>query len=244
MRCFAGHSKWQNIRFKKAKNDKAKAALATRFSKQISIAARDGMDPKLNHKLEAVLKRAQKAGVQKSVVERALSKSKDAEALEEVHYEASGPGGALFIVEALTNNKKRTAPEIRHIFKKHEGHMEAKVASFAFQLLGHISVPVERSELVENCIDAAIALGAVDVDEKEGEEEGFRSVEIYCEKSDIARIAGSLREEGFEPHKAEISYKPIILAEVNDDDSIEKLHKIMEDLDENEDVSRVFHNLE
>lgn len=257
-----GHSKWANIKHKKARNDAQKHKLYHKFSREVMIAAATGSDPESNFALDAVLRRAHKASVPKHVLEKAIAIGSgegkhDGAKFENVVYEGSGPGGSLFMVEAVTDNRKRTAPNVRHYFSKFGGQLEANTANFAFQRVGYFTINVANMEAAEAAAEAAIESGAMDVimpeesdfekpkdDAAAAEEEEHEPVvEVVCEMTDFESTVKAITSAGLEAHNAELIYDPRIPISIDNEDTFASFEKLVETLENDDDISKVFHNV-
>lgn len=233
----AGHSKWAQIKRQKAITDAKRGALFTRLGNQIAIAARNGTDPDLNPSLAMVIEKAKAANMPMSNIERAIQRvaDKSAAALQEVVYEGYGPGGVAIMVECATDNLNRTYPEVRNAFNKHGGSIAEKGSvAFQFTRKGVIRVKGTGDELMLAALDA----GAEDV-----QEAGEESV-IYTAKEDLAKVRDALRSDGYEVVEAELSYEPNNTIEITDQATQEKIMRLMDALDELDDVSNTYTNFD
>ena len=232
----SGHSKWATTKRQKAVVDAKRGALFTKIGNQIAIAARQGTDPNMNPSLAMVLEKARLANMPKANIERAIARvaDKSAAQLIEETYEAYGPGGAGIIIEVATDNKNRTMPEVRHTLDKNGGRMaEPGSVMFQFKRKGVIFTP-DKSE--ENLM-AALEAGAEDVSE---EEDGL---EIITDASDLMRVRGELVDKGINIESAELKYVPTSTVPV-EGDAAEKLEKLLDVIDELDDVTAVHTNAE
>lgn len=233
----AGHSKWAQIKRQKAITDAKRGALFTRLGNQIAIAARNGTDPDLNPSLAMAIEKAKAANMPMSNIERAIQRvaDKSAAALQEVVYEGYGPGGVAIMVECATDNLNRTYPEVRNAFNKHGGSIAEKGSvAFQFTRKGVIRVKGTGDELMLAALDA----GAEDV-----QEAGEESV-IYTAKEDLAKVRDALRSDGYEVVEAELSYEPNNTIEITDQATQEKIMRLMDALDELDDVSNTYTNFD
>ncbi len=233
----AGHSKWAKIKRDKASNDSKRGAVFTRLGNQIAIAARGGTDPSMNSALAMAIEKAKAANMPGSNIDRAIARVADKAAaqLQEVLYEGYGPGGIAVLVECATDNINRTYPEVRHAFTKHGGSIAEKGAvAFQFTRKGVIIVKGSGDELVLSALDA----GAEDV-----QEEGDESV-VYTAQGDLAKVRDSLKAAGIEVTQAELSYEPNNTIEITDKDTAGKIERLMDALDELDDVTNTYTNFD
>lgn len=230
----SGHSKWATTKRQKAVVDAKRGALFTKIGNQIAIAARGGTDPAMNASLAMVLEKARAANMPKANIERAIARvsDKNAAALSEELYEAYGPGGVAIIIEAATDNKNRTMPEVRHTLDKNGGRMaDPGSVMFQFTRKGVIFTKQKGDETMMAALDA----GAEDVtDEEDG-------TTIYTVASDLAKVRESLIAAGIEVDSAELQYVPNNTVEL-DDEQAEKVEKILNAVDDLDDVTAVHTN--
>lgn len=236
----AGHSKWANIQHRKGRQDKIRSKLFSKLAKEITVAAKMGdPDPDKNPRLRLAVKEAKSQSVPKDVIDRAIKKSQggDAENYDEIRYEGYGPGGVAVIVEAMTDNKNRTASSVRSIFTKNGGNMaETGSVSFMFDRKGQILYPTGAGD--EDCMmDAAIEAGAEDV---ESTEDGHT---IYTESTDLAEVSNALEAALGEAESTKLIWKPQTLTEV-DENSGATLFKLIGSLEDDDDVQNVTANFD
>ncbi len=237
----AGHSKWANIRHKKAKEDAKRSKVFTKIIKELTIAAREGGgDPTGNPRLALAIENAKSANLPKDNIERAIKRGTgegdDAATYEEVTFEGYGPGGIAYFVEATTDNNTRTVAEVRHIFSKHGGNMGTSGSvSFLFEQKGMIQVPnADKNE--EEFMLEAIDAGAEDV-----QSEGDFFV-VYTAREDLFAVRSALEEAGHEIESAELIREAMTETKVDADTALSNF-KMMEKFEENDDVSNVFTNM-
>ncbi len=233
----AGHNKWSKIKRGKAVEDARRGAVFTKIGNQIAIAARSGADPGMNPSLAMAIEKAKAANMPMSNIERAIARvtDKSAAQLQEVMYEGYGPGGVAILVECATDNINRTYPEVRHAFSKHGGSIAEKGAvAFQFTRKGVIVAKGSGDELMLAALDA----GAEDVQEEDGE-----SI-IYTAQNDLAKVRDALKEAGIEVTEAELSYEPNNTIEISDGATIGKIERLMDALDELDDVSNTYTNFD
>lgn len=237
----AGHSKWANIRHKKAKEDAKRSKVFTKIIKELTIAAREGgSDPTGNPRLSLAIDNAKAANLPKDNMERAIKRGsgelEDGSTFEEVTFEGYGPGGIAYFVEAATDNNNRTVSEIRHIFTKHGGNMGTNGSvSFLFEQKGMIQIPSEGLD-EEDFMMEAIEAGAEDV---QNEEDFFV---VYTERTELFNVRKALEESGFNIESAELIREATTESKVDADTALSNF-KMMEKFEENDDVSNVFTNM-
>ncbi len=232
----SGHSKWATTKRQKAVVDAKRGALFTKIGNQIAIAARSGTDPTMNPSLAMVLEKARLANMPKANIERAIARvaDKNAAALIEETYEAYGPGGVGIIIEVATDNKNRTMPEVRHTLEKNGGRMaEPGSVMFQFTRKGVIFTKAKGDELMMAALDA----GAEDVAE---EEDGTT---IYTVAGDLAKVRSALIDNGIEIDSAELQYVPNSTMPI-DEETAPKVEKILDAVDDLDDVVAVHTNAE
>ncbi|MBQ1344704.1 YebC/PmpR family DNA-binding transcriptional regulator [Candidatus Saccharibacteria bacterium] len=230
----SGHSKWATTKRQKAVVDAKRGAVFTKIGNQIAIAARAGTDPTMNPSLAMVLEKARAANMPKANIERAIARvsDKNAAALSEETYEAYGPGGVAIIIEAATDNKNRTMPEVRHTLDKNGGRMaEPGSVMFQFTRKGVIFTKQKGDEVMMSALEA----GAEDViDEEDG-------TTIYTAASDLAKVREAIIASGIEIDSAELQYVPNNTVEL-DDEKAEKVEKLLNAVDDLDDVTAVHTN--
>jgi YebC/PmpR family DNA-binding regulatory protein len=239
----AGHSKWKNIQHRKGRQDAAKAKLFTKISKEIYQAARaGGVDPNTNARLKVAIAKAKEANIPNDNIERTLKKATgqlDGVTYEEIIYEGYGPGGVAVMVEALTDNRNRTAADVRHIFTKNGGNLgESGCVGFMFDRKGLIEISREDADLDEDTVMMeALDAGAEDFVASED------SFEIKTAPEDFEAVRTALEEAGYELDTAEISMIPQNTIKLTGDDAV-KMLKLMEMLESNDDVQDVYSNFD
>ncbi len=233
----SGHSKWHNIQHKKGAADAARSGLFTKLAREITMAAKLGdKNPDNNPRLRLAILTARKASMPNDNIKRAIEKASGAntENYEAVRYEGYGPGAVPVIVEALTDNPRRTVPEIRNIFGKNGGNMgEEGSVVFMFTRAGQIMYPVSvgktEDEMMEIIMEA-------EVDNMEASEEGFI---ITTKPEDFVNVQKFLADKLGEPEQAELTWLPNMPMDL-DDEVYAKLEKLVDALDANDDVQKVF----
>jgi YebC/PmpR family DNA-binding regulatory protein len=236
----AGHSQFKNIMHRKGRQDAVRARLFTRLQREVQVAAKSGLpDPALNPRLRSAIQAAKAANVPKDVIDRAIKRAQggDAESYDEVRYEGYGPGGVAVIVEALTDNRNRTASSVRSTFSKYGGSLgETNSVSFQFNRVGSIRYPAAVAD-ADAVLEAAIDAGADDV------ESGEEAHEILCAPDELDAVREALEARFGPPEQAALSWRPQVTVPV-DDDRAESLVKMLQALDDNDDVQRVVANFE
>ena len=234
----AGHSKFKNIMHRKGAQDKKRSAMFSKLAREITVAAKMGLpDPDMNPRLRAAVLAARAQSMPKDNIQRAIDKASggDAETYEEIRYEGFGPGGVALIVEALTDNRNRTATNVRTIFSKNGGNLGASGSvSHGFERLGLIEYPASAGD-ADRVFEAAIEAGAEDV---ESDDEGHR---IWTSIESLHEVAKALEDMLGEAESAKLAWKPQTEVEVRGDDA-ERLARLMEALDEDDDVQTVWGN--
>ncbi|WP_299923939.1 YebC/PmpR family DNA-binding transcriptional regulator [uncultured Pelagimonas sp.] len=236
----AGHSKWANIQHRKGRQDKLRAKLFSKFSKEITIAAKMGdPDPEKNPRLRLAVKEAKSNSMPKDNIERAIKKSVAGEGddYEEIRYEGYGPNGVAVIVETLTDNRNRTASTVRSTFTKNGGNLgETGSVGFMFDRVGEIVYPADAGDN-DTIMEAAIEAGAEDV---ESSEDGHV---IICADTDLNEVSTALETALGESDSTKLIWKPTTTTEL-DLDGMEKLMRLIDALEDDDDVQRVTANFE
>ncbi|MFL6863966.1 MAG: YebC/PmpR family DNA-binding transcriptional regulator [Allosphingosinicella sp.] len=236
----AGHSKFKNIMHRKGAQDKKRSAMFSKLSRELTVAAKMGTpDPEMNPRLRAAVAAAKAQSMPKDNIQRAIDKASvgDAESYEELRYEGFGPGGTALIVEALTDNRNRTATNVRTIFSKNGGNLGASGSvSHGFERLGLISYPASAGS-ADAVLDAAIEAGADDV---ESDEEGH---EIWTSIDSLHPVARALEPALGEAESVKLAWRPTNAVEV-DGAAAAQLVKLIDGLEEDDDVQTVWGNYE
>ncbi|MEQ3624820.1 MAG: YebC/PmpR family DNA-binding transcriptional regulator [Celeribacter sp.] len=236
----AGHSKWANIQHRKGRQDAARSKLFSKLSKEITVAAKMGdPDPEKNPRLRLAVKEAKSVSVPKDVIERAIKKSQggDADTYEEIRYEGYGPNGVAVIVEAMTDNRNRTASTVRSTFSKNGGNLgETGSVSFMFERKGEIVYPASVGDY-DTVMMAAIEAGAEDV---ESSEDGHV---IYCADTDLNEVSTALEADLGESNTTKLIWKPTTSTEM-DLEGMQKLMKLIDALEDDDDVQKVTSNFD
>ncbi|MEL7215269.1 MAG: YebC/PmpR family DNA-binding transcriptional regulator [Pseudomonadota bacterium] len=236
----AGHSKWANIQHRKGRQDAARSKLFSKLAKEITVAAKMGdPDPEKNPRLRLAVKEAKSNSVPKDVIERAINKATggDAENYDEIRYEGYGPNGVAIIVETMTDNRNRTASNVRSYFTKHGGNLaETGAVSFMFDRKGMIVYPADAGG-EDDVMMAAIEAGAEDV---ESTEEGHT---IYTEDTSLNDVSTALEGDLGEAETTKLVWKPQTTTEL-DLENAQKLMKLLGVLEDDDDVQNVTANFE
>jgi DNA-binding regulatory protein, YebC/PmpR family len=231
----SGHSKWSTIKREKGVKDAKRGAVFTRLGNQIAIAARSGIDSTMNSTLAMAIEKAKQANMPAVNIQRAIDRvsDKNATVLEEIMYEAMGPGGIGIIIEVATDNKNRTLPEVRNALTKNGGHVaDAGSVAFKFTRKGVIAV----SETGEDALLAILDAGAEDAIEEEGE------IIVYTEQKDLAKVRTAIIEAGLNIIDAELQYVPNMTVEISDPEIAGKIIKLLDALDDLGDVVNIHSN--
>jgi len=236
----AGHSKWANIQHRKGRQDKLRSKLFSKLAKEITVAAKMGdPDPDKNPRLRLAVKEAKSSSVPKDVIERAIKKSQggDAENYEEIRYEGYGPNGVAVIVEAMTDNRNRTASNVRSTFSKNGGNLgETGSVSFMFDRKGQVSYPASAGD-ADSVMMAAIEAGAEDV---ESSEDGHI---IWCADTDLSDVSTALEDQLGVSESTKLVWRPQTTTPL-DLDGAQKLMKLIDALEDDDDVQTVTANFE
>jgi len=236
----AGHSQFKNIMHRKGRQDKARSKLFSKLAREITTAAKLGLpDPSMNARLRAAVLAARAENMPKDAIERAIKKAagNDAENYDDMRYEGYGPGGVAVIVEVLTDNKNRTAGDVRAAFTKSGGNLaETGAVSFMFDHVGLVEFDAKVAN-ADQMLEAAIDAGAEDVASSEN------GHEVYTIAGDLAGVAKALEGKFGEPRKTALVWKPKNTMAV-DDEKGEKLLGLLETLNEHDDVQNVYANFE
>ncbi|MGI6425512.1 MAG: YebC/PmpR family DNA-binding transcriptional regulator [Tepidanaerobacteraceae bacterium] len=238
----AGHSKWSNIKNKKAKMDAQKGKIYTRFSKLIIVAVREGgPDPNTNSRLKDIIEKAKQANMPNDNITRAIKRGSGelgAVDYEEIMYEGYGPGGVAILIDATTDNRNRTAGEMRHLFDKNGGNLgETGCVAWMFEKKGLIIVEKSDSLDIDTVMMIAIDSGAQDVEEQDD------SIEIITGVEEFDTVKNSLKENNIDIFSAEISYIPNTTVKVSESEC-DKVEGLLEALEEHDDVQNVYSNYE
>ena len=236
----AGHSKWANIQHRKGKQDALRSKLFSKLSKEITVAAKMGdPDPDKNPRLRLAVKEARSNSMPNDNIKRAINKASaaDGDAYEEIRYEGYGPGGVAMIVEAMTDNRNRTASNVRSYFTKYGGNLgETGSVGFMFDRMGQILYPASAGD-ADTVLMAALEAGAADV---ESSEDGHV---IWCAFEDVGEVSAALEAALGESESTKLVWKPQTTTEL-DLEGMQKLMKLIEVIEDDDDVQTVTANFE
>ena len=234
----AGHSKFKNIQFRKGAQDKKRAKQFSKIGREIQIAVKiAGTDIESNPRLRLAISKARSVNMPKDNVDRAINKNNsDTTEYSEVRYEGYGPFGTAFIVEALTDNKNRTASEIRSVFSKNGGNMgETGSVSFNFDKVGEIQI---KSEINDTLLEELLEKGLEDYSLEDN------ITNVYCKFEMLASLEKFIIQKGLEVESALIIWKPNMTVKIEKEDELNRLIKLNDDLEDNDDVQNCFSNLD
>ncbi len=238
----SGHSKWNNIKNKKEKADAQKGKVFTKIGKEIAIAVREGGgNPDTNSKLKDLIAKAKAANVPNDNIERAIKKAAgdDSVVYEEIYYEGYGPSGVAVIVQTATDNRNRTASDVRHFFDKYGGNLgQNGCVSYLFEDKGIIIIlksdKIDEDKLMEDALEA----GASDFD-SDGE-----VFEISTEVNDLSAVRDALEAAGYEIESAEADKIPSTYVTLESEEDIKNMNQLIDHLEDSDDVQNIFHNWE
>ncbi len=239
----SGHSKWSTIKRKKEKTDGARAKVFTKIGREIMVAVRDGgPDPAGNSKLKELIQKAKANNVPNDNIERVIKKAaggNDGASYEEIIYEGYGPNGIAVVVKALTDNRNRTAGDVRHYFDKFGGNMGTSgCVMFMFDYFGVIIIEKEDVN-EEKLMEDAIECGAIDfiTDDED-------IYEIRTDANDLGAVTADLEAKGYTFVSSETAYIPQTYTRLEDEDSMKNMSKMLDMFEENDDIQGVWHNWE
>ena len=238
----SGHSKWANIKHKKAKQDEAKGAIFTKISKEIMVAVKQGgPDPEGNFRLKLCIQKAKANNMPNDNINRAIQKasgSTDGDNFEEIYYEGYGPGGVALLLAILTDNRNRTASEIRYLFSRNGGNLgETGCVAWMFDRKGRLTVDLEGQD-EDELMMLALEAGAEDFKAEDG------LGEIITEPDALEEVRAYLLEKGLEIKEAEVTMIPQNTVEVSDFEQAKKLLKLVDSLEDHDDVQNVYGNFD
>ena len=239
----SGHSKWANIKHKKGKSDAQKAKVFTKLGREIQIAVKSGgPDPETNSKLKDVIAKAKAANMPNDNITRSIKKASGdgaTDIMEEITYEGYGPSGVAIIVETVTDNRNRTAADVRHIFDKFGGNMgNSGCVSFMFDKKGLIVVENDGDVDEETLMMDALDCGAEDFS---ADEDVF---EITTDPAAFSEVRNALEAKGYAFVEASVSMIPQNYVTLTEEKPLEQIEKLLDALDDNDDVMEVYHNWE
>ncbi len=240
----SGHSKWNNIKRKKGASDAQKAKVFTKVAREISVAVKEGgADPTSNGKLRDAIAKAKSCNMPNDNIDRCIKKAAgdgDKNNYEEMVYEGYGPSGVAVIVEALTDNRNRTAGDLRHFFDKCGGNLgQTGCVSFMFTQRGVVLVDnpdnkLDEDKVLEDCFD----VGAEDVNYED------ETIEVLTAPNDIRVVREGLEAKGYTLSSAQVEYIPSTMTAIADEEAATKMSRLLELLEDNDDVQNVWHNWE
>jgi len=237
----SGHSKWSTIKRKKEKTDSQRAKIFTKMGREMAVAVREGgADPNGNSKLRDLITKAKSLNVPNDNIERVIKKASDTDkdSYEYIRYEGYGPAGVAVIVESLTDNRNRTAGDLRHYFDKFGGNLgQNGCVSFLFQQKGLIvleNTGIDEDKLMEDCLEAGAADFSVEED----------AVEVYTEPDSMTGVRDALEAGGYVLLSADLAFIPGTNARIEDSDAKIKMERLLDMLEDNDDVQNVWHNWE
>jgi len=240
----AGHSKWKNIQHRKGRQDAQRGKLFNMLSREIFVAVRNGgPDPDANSRLRAAIQKARDNNMPNSNIENAINKASgniEGVTYDEIVYEGYGPGGVAVMVECLTDNRNRTAAEIRHIFSKNGGNLgESGCVSFLFEKKGIITLSLEDNGLDEDAVLLeALEAGAEDVQVEDAE------AEITTTPAECEQVRQNLESAGYKLLSAEVTFVPSTTVALEAEKDAASMLKLMEALEDNDDVQHVYANFD
>lgn len=231
----SGHSKWSTIKREKGLKDAKRGAIFTRLGNLIAIAARSGTDPSMNSTLYMAIEKAKQANMPAANIQRAIDRvsDKNAAVMEEATYEAMGPGGVGIIIEAATDNKNRTFPEIKNAITKNGGRIaDAGSVMFQFTRKGVVRVAATGEDALLTVLDA----GADDAVEEDGE------LVVYTDQKELAKVRTAIIAAGLSVTGAELQYVPNSMIEISDVEVAQKVLKLLDAIDDIDDVVNIHNN--
>ncbi len=239
----SGHSKWHNIKNKKGKADAKRGKIFTKMARKIAVAVKEGGDdPDYNPALKAAIDSAKAENMPNDNIERAIKKAAgegDSDNFESVTYEGYGPSGIAVMVQCLTDNRNRTAPDVRHAFDKNGGNLGTDGSvSFLFERKGQLGIEIKEGVDPEVVEMDAIEAGAEDIRTEDG------GIEIITAPEDYQSVRKNLEEAGYEFVISEITYLPQTTTVLDDPEDRKKMNKLIDQLEESDDVQEVIHNWE
>ena len=239
----SGHSKWANIKHKKEKSDSQRAKVFTKIGREMAVAIKEGgPDPAVNGKLRDLIAKAKANNVPNDNIERAIKKAAgegNKNDYEECVYEGYGPNGVAVIVEALTDNRNRTAADVRHFFDKFGGNLgNTGCVSYLFSKKGIVVLENDGSLEEDAVMEDVMEAGAEDMDF------GEEAIEIECETGAVSQVREYLADKGYTVVSAEVEQVPSTYVTLTDEDDIRKMNLLLDNLEDDDDIQNVFHNWE
>ena len=239
----SGHSKWANIKHKKEKSDSQRAKVFTKIGREMAVAIKEGgPDPAVNGKLRDLIAKAKANNVPNDNIERAIKKAAgegNKNDYEECVYEGYGPNGVAVIVEALTDNRNRTAADVRHFFDKFGGNLgNTGCVSYLFSKKGIVVLENDGSLEEDAVMEDVMEAGTEDMDF------GEEAIEIECETGAVSEVREYLADKGYTVVSAEVEQVPSTYVTLTDEDDIRKMNLLLDNLEDDDDIQNVFHNWE
>ena len=239
----SGHSKWANIKHKKEKSDSQRAKVFTKIGREMAVAIKEGgPDPAVNGKLRDLIAKAKANNVPNDNIERAIKKAAgegDKNNYEDCVYEGYGPNGVAVIVEALTDNRNRTAADVRHFFDKFGGNLGTTgCVSYLFSKKGIVVLENDGSLEEDAVMEDVMEAGAEDMDF------GEEAIEIECETGAVSQVREYLADKGYTVVSAEVEQVPSTYVTLTDEDDIRKMNLLLDSLEDDDDIQNVYHNWE
>ena len=239
----SGHSKWATIKHKKEKSDSQRAKVFTKIGREMAVAIKEGgPDPAVNGKLRDLIAKAKANNVPNDNIERAIKKAAgegNKNDYEECVYEGYGPNGVAVIVEALTDNRNRTAADVRHFFDKFGGNLgNTGCVSYLFSKKGIVVLENDGSLEEDAVMEDVMEAGAEDMDF------GEEAIEIECETGAVSEVREYLADKGYTVVSAEVEQVPSTYVTLTDEDDIRKMNLLLDNLEDDDDIQNVFHNWE
>lgn len=239
----SGHSKWANIKHKKEKSDSQRAKVFTKIGREMAVAIKEGgPDPAVNGKLRDLIAKAKANNVPNDNIERAIKKAAgegNKNEYEECVYEGYGPNGVAVIVEALTDNRNRTAADVRHFFDKFGGNLgNTGCVSYLFSKKGIVVLENDGSLEEDAVMEDVMEAGAEDMDF------GEEAIEIECETGAVSEVREYLADKGYTVVSAEVEQVPSTYVTLTDEEDIRKMNLLLDNLEDDDDIQNVFHNWE
>ena len=245
----AGHSKWANIKRQKARVDAVKGKIFAKISRQIIVAARSGIpDPEGNFQLRTAIEKAKAAGIPNDNIERAIAKGSGTlgsgtSALEDIRYEGYGPGGVAILIEALTDNRNRTAADLRAAFSKNGGNLgETGCVSWMFEQKATVTLQGSIDE--DTLLEASIEAEAESYELLEGDTDEEQGAEVFTVASHLEALENSLKQAGYAVSQSELRWIPNNTLEITDEGQARSLLKLMDALEDSDDVQSVTANFD
>jgi len=237
----SGHSKWANTKHRKGRQDIKRAKIFTKLARSITVAVREGGgDPQYNATLATAIEKAKAGNMPNDNIDRAVKNGlggANGEQYEHINYEAYGPNGTAFIVMTLTNNRNRTAADVRHYFSKFGGNLGTTgCVGYLFDRKGVIAIENKDEYDEDEIMMMALESGAEDI---EANEDNF---EITTTPEDFMKVLNEIKKQGFEDAKGEIIFIPQNYVKVDDEEALKNLNKLIDALDDNDDIQEYYHN--